>query len=96
MIKIFQKDFCHLKQKQAIGANSKKLRKTKLEKLKILRNLLWFNRKQNKIVSAVYTDEMKIQNLEVTLTTFLNQLAIFAKSTQVNVPVKNFRLEILI
>ena len=50
---------------------------------------------QNKIVSAVYTDEMKIQNLEVTLTTFLNQLAIFAKSTQVNVSVKNFRLEIL-
>ena len=50
---------------------------------------------QNKIVSALYTNEMKIQNLEVTLTTFLNQLAIFAKSTQVNFPVKNFRLEIL-
>ena len=50
---------------------------------------------QNKIASAVYTDEMKMQNLEITLTTFLNQLAIFAKSTQVNFPVKNFRLEIL-
>ena len=50
---------------------------------------------QNKIVSVLYTDEMKIQDLEVTLTTFLNQLAIFAKSTQVDFPVKNYRLEIL-
>ena len=40
MIKIFQEDFYHVKQKQAIDANSKKLRKTKLEKLKILIHFL--------------------------------------------------------
>ena len=34
MIKIFQKDFCHLKQKQAVGANSKKIKENKIRKVK--------------------------------------------------------------
>ena len=49
---------------------------------------------QNKIVSVLYTDEMKIQDLEVTLTTFLNQLAIFAKSkcSSEKLPFRNFNV----